>query len=53
MNLLFTFGISYFAFAIIATLLMLNLFITIKDDTQRQMAHKWDELQKAQVGPKW
>ncbi|CAD7684942.1 unnamed protein product [Nyctereutes procyonoides] len=29
---------NYFAFAIIATLLMLNLFITIKDDTQRQMA---------------
>lgn len=32
-SLPFVFGMDYFAFAIIATLLMLHLFITMKDDT--------------------
>ena len=40
----FAFGIIYFVFAIIPTLLMLNLFITMKDDTHGQVAHEWDKL---------
>ncbi|KAF3828961.1 hypothetical protein GH733_003225 [Mirounga leonina] len=47
-NLPFTFGIIYFVFAVIATLLMLNLFITMKDDTHGQVVHERDKLWKAQ-----
>lgn len=48
-SLPFVLAMVHFAFAIIATLLMLNLFITMKGDTHWQVAHERDKLWRTQI----